>query len=615
MDDRQAKIQEITRLRKIQEIESLRSQQQAAPQPISDNIIEEMHPDFTTADRLLVKNFSNDGDSAARYLQKQHPNLEVKAQGDKILARGKGENAYKVLDPDTGFFSGDFLRDVGDVAYDIGSGVGSSAATAAGGLAGSLPGAAAAGAGAGAGLEALRQGIGRALGVNDEISGTDIALEGAFGAANPLLFGTGASAAQVGAKAAENFAQQGGEYLTKEAADKALIDATKKVADSQKGLIGRGLAYARDKITPALGELSSGIDSDVIRYARDNLDKFDEVDKSGAKNWIGPKRKEAVDLFKQAKENVGSQIGDAVKGSSAPVDLSAGMQRFKDHYDELKSLNQTPAVKEEIDALKATFGHVFGQDIDSEALSTVVDPHNAWRAVKALGDEGSIKSGVRGSLESGLEKQTTANKNVMGLARTAAGDISESLGASVPELDGLNSKYKELIDLQQSLKSYFKSDKSAWKSLFSMGSPQKRVDLEDLARLDQLTGSNAVDTSKFVTAYRNFSNAPWLAKSAGGTTSTSRTVPAALAGAGLGYWAGANSGVGQGGAGVGAALGGALGATVGGPKALRAYMKMGNAGGKLADVLRSAPGRPLQSAPASVWNAVMDRKRQEADGK
>lgn len=218
-----------------------------------DNVIEEMHPDITMGDRFKIKNFSNDPKAAAEWLAQQHPGMEVKAQPDgRIIARNKGEKDFRVLDPDA-FKTGlslatlkDLPMDALDMAYDVPAGALQGLATAASGVAGAptvvgaLPAAAAGGAASGAGLETLRQAIGKALGVNKEMSGGDIALSGTTGAVAPLLFGAGAGA--------KSIANGLGKEAIEDAGSFSLKNDPQALLESQKGLLARGI----DKLRGAL---------------------------------------------------------------------------------------------------------------------------------------------------------------------------------------------------------------------------------------------------------------------------------------------------------------------------------------------------------------------------
>lgn len=261
------------------------------------DILQEQHPEFSLMDRLAVKNFANNNEASVNYLQKQHPDLEVKVDdfSGQILARKRdgSEKAYRVLDPDQGFFGSfshplEALKDIGDSAYDIGSGIGTTAATAAGGLAGAAtgPGALAAAAGSGAaasgGLEALRQLVGRGMGINPEISGTDIGLATGVGAISPLLFGTGATATQIAEKSMNPFA--GALRTITGEATPALDAADKQAMSNQNGLaqyVGGKIA----KLPPLIGSKISGINQGKIEHLIENPGVLKAVNDKGLFNY------------------------------------------------------------------------------------------------------------------------------------------------------------------------------------------------------------------------------------------------------------------------------------------------------------------------------------------
>jgi len=158
---------------------------------------------------LVTKNLSTSPEATMKYLQKEHPNLEIEYNDSgAIRVKRRDEKDYRVLDPEGVTGVGEFAKDIGDVGYDVLSGIGTGVATAAGGLAGAvggagigaLPGAALAGAAAGGGLETARQGLGSAFGIEDNMDAGQILGSTAAGAISPLLFGTGATAANVGGK-------------------------------------------------------------------------------------------------------------------------------------------------------------------------------------------------------------------------------------------------------------------------------------------------------------------------------------------------------------------------------------------------------------------------------
>ncbi len=272
--------------------------------PAIDETVQEMHPDFSVADRFVTKNFSNDDQASVDYLKKRHPNLDIQLdpKTNQIKARsktpGKDDGKFRVLDPDLGVMGeithpGEMLQDLGDVGYDALAGVGSTAAGAASALAalpetlgiGSIPAAMAGGAAASAGLEGARQGIGGLLGVNNSANLGQIGLAGAGGAVSPLLFGTGASAAGIAEKALASGA------------------APEAIAAAQKGLVGRAASAVGGKVMdalPAIGEKLSGVPKDRIQGLLENFKAVQDM-----RNAPKP----MTDLGKQAS----TEVGDALR--------------------------------------------------------------------------------------------------------------------------------------------------------------------------------------------------------------------------------------------------------------------------------------------------------------
>jgi len=389
-------------------------------------VIEEMHPAFTAMDRFQVKNFANDPEAAKAFLQKKYPQLEIKTDDNsgKIIARGEGEKAFRVLDPDTGFFSNpaEMLRDAGDIATDVGTGVATTAATAGAGLlagatsfgAGAVPAAMAAGAGSSAGLEALRQKIGVGLGINNEVNTDDVLWAGGAGAVSPLLFGTGATATQVALKgggktlaamnpfagagtalkegfttAADSVAGKGllgggkaavGGFLRGTAREPALDEAGKAVLLNQRGLVGRGYDSYRQNVAPWLGSMGSGKNLDDIIHYRDNnatVDALNGVDMGQLGEDI---RESTAGSFKANKKSAGTLMND-VREATENVDISGARAAFREAIDAEKAkigpeLATGKQFKDRIDAMELEYRNMFQMEVPSEAAERLVEIEN-----------------------------------------------------------------------------------------------------------------------------------------------------------------------------------------------------------------------------------------------
>jgi hypothetical protein len=145
-------------------------------------IVEEMHEGISFTDRAIVKNFAQSPEKGASYIKKQNPNLETRVYDGRVLVKDRNATKWNVLDPE-----GFDLQDITDLGYDAAALVGEGlAAGALGAATGGLGAAGAFGATA-AGAEALRQSIGSGLGIDQDVSGSDVALAGTLGAAMPFV--------------------------------------------------------------------------------------------------------------------------------------------------------------------------------------------------------------------------------------------------------------------------------------------------------------------------------------------------------------------------------------------------------------------------------------------
>jgi len=147
-------------------------------------VLDEMAPGISDTERFTYKNFAANPSVALHAIQSKHPDWDVMQYGDgfNFAVRAPNETAFRLLDPEKGGW-GELWRDftdvlVGDIALPT-------AGTALGTAAGGIPGAAI---GAG-GAELARQGIGSALGLEQNI---DPLQAGVVGGLTFGLAGTGA---------------------------------------------------------------------------------------------------------------------------------------------------------------------------------------------------------------------------------------------------------------------------------------------------------------------------------------------------------------------------------------------------------------------------------------
>jgi len=161
--------------------------------------------------RMFVKNFSNNPEASIKELKKLNPDIEdISWRNGRIQGRKKGEDFYRVLDPAFGEWS-DTLSDVGDVLYDAVDTAVTTAAGAAGFFGGGPVGAAASGGAVSAGMEALRQGLGKYFGLDQEMDTQRIGRAGLLG----MVPAVGGSVGRATGKAAIGTAQIAGPAIEK----------------------------------------------------------------------------------------------------------------------------------------------------------------------------------------------------------------------------------------------------------------------------------------------------------------------------------------------------------------------------------------------------------------
>lgn len=302
-----------------------------------ESTAQEMHPEITAGTRLLLKNLSTSPEASAAYIRQEYPGMQVRTQNGQLQMKRPEEPVWRVLDPDTGFFSKDILNDAGDIIGDTTTGVLSGlAATAAGGAAApSGPGAIAAAMGAGgassAGLEATRQKLGQRLGIPQEMNWGDVGIQGAVGTAAPLLMGAG------GAK----------DVLKQGVKSQALTDIL------QRGVVPTAVGRA----APVVGEAMSGVPAPVIKTYFNRMPVIDKKIAEGVSQPSEQVQKDIDTAFSQAISKTGGELERMNEASQIPVDITSVKgkidevirelegKKFKNE-DEINALNQLKAERD-----------------------------------------------------------------------------------------------------------------------------------------------------------------------------------------------------------------------------------------------------------------------------
>jgi len=576
----------------------------ASPAEESDGpeVLNEAHPDVSLGSRLMFKNFGADQDAGVKYLSRENPGLEFKKENRDIIVRKPGDAQWRRLDP-SGLSLTSFEgikeagRDLGDVAFDVPAAIGQGALTAAAGVGAgaatggtaAIPAAMATSGASGAGIEAVRQGIGKYFGVNEEMDPTQIGISGALGTVSPLLLGTGATAAQVG----------------KSAVQKGLSgDALKALSDSQRGVIGRSYDATAGYVGPKAAAFASGIKEKVIRALPENLAKIkaSEANPEVVAQTFEPVMQSFSKAAKNEYQQVGKLMGeakDAMESSGARIDVSDIGSSLKSLQDEIKVLGSgTEVDKAAANELEGILPSLFSRKKEVEKLvldpdtmqmkmvkETIMEPITDLSPKEALLkkqqveelarqygsrlDAAGAANGTTGSIKSTMDKRIAGSLNQL------AADLDGRVMSSVPEEIGAS--YGALKDAYSAAKTTAEDFNKYSDKTEAFGRLLNRAQQNpyDEALLTKVAKSSGTDVDKLVDqagAFKLFRK-PSIDAVSGAATSTSKTVPLSNAMGTLGY------GVGQASGGMispflAASAGQAAGRFAGAPATIRKFYEM-----------------------------------------
>lgn len=316
----------------IAKIKSKRKSESLSSTTASEENVLDEDSDIGLWDRLAVKNFGGDIGDQIKYLSSkpEYSDYNIQDYNGEIVAKKKGEEKFKKLDKSWSLNPIEILKDAGDIGFDVLSGIAESAGAAAGASSGvstlglgSVPLAAFGAARAAAGMEALKQTIGKAIGVRGEYEPSEMISSGALGAVPIFAFGTGLgknfvkNAFKDDAEIAKYLKSTQNEmhYVDDKLSQESIDLAMKLKEEEQKGLLS-GISDA------AVG-LVTGNKPEMLRTVMDYVPKpiLEALKKKGA--GVDPNEpyrfKDLAAIF--SKNN---NLGDAGAALSAHVDDTFG---------------------------------------------------------------------------------------------------------------------------------------------------------------------------------------------------------------------------------------------------------------------------------------------------
>lgn len=264
----------------------------------ADTILDALGPGIEDLKgRAFVKNFGANTQSEKNYLQEINPQADFTVSGENEIAfrpkNPENPNApYYQIDPSLSMeaFSTkpkqavyELGRDVRDILSDAVTGIGSGAAGVGGFvLGGGLPGAAVASGAASYGLEAIRQAIGSAGGIKDNVNPTQMATNALMDTGGTLLLGPGV-----------------GKETIKKMATSTLSE--KALTNQSKGMIGRSWDALASKYGTKIASSFSGIPKEIVDKFVEKIDlvRAAELDPKIVEQQLANTKKVALDAMQE----------------------------------------------------------------------------------------------------------------------------------------------------------------------------------------------------------------------------------------------------------------------------------------------------------------------------
>lgn len=588
--------------------------------------VQEMPEGFKT-DRFLIKNLGDDAMQSIAFLKNKYGDAyDFDEKDGQIRIKKPGDKQWNVLDP-----SGFDIQDISDIAYDTAAGIGQGAATATAGIAGgslggigAIPAAMGTSAATGAAGEALRQWLGKQAGVN-EISGKDIALSGAIGAAAPALFGTGASKGMVkaalgGDDVVRNISSKLGNYISKD--EFAMTPANLKAAEEY---LTRAQSGALNKPIEKIGGFFSGIPEKVIGkmnapvtpYVKEfmeqagynfNPDQVITTTKAGEVLDFDPDKfatkfvDTIVDETKTKRKEIGDQIAQGLEASGKKFNFEnylGDLDEFLTKLNTSKNLTKSDestikkAKKLAYDYLTTdvrvtdpSTGRMFRQvDQSGNPIRKIVDDASATEAMR-------IKNSMKDFLDfasTGGDKSSPINKELMSKFSKIHKEVSDDLYNAIDGSD-LRAAYRENEEIGEFLGRKLKSEESALKTLKNMDKKTFSIVNSRLKRFDDLHGTQLSELGDVVQNWNYFSKPATVSVEGRGSEVNRRAI---TLGGTLGSIIGGTV-AGPVGLGIGAAVGGSAGQLLTSPAAMKRMSAMGAVPGRVAGAVAKKTGPVTQ---------------------
>lgn len=547
--------------------------------------IEEQHPDVSFGKRWHVKSFSNSPEDTVNHLREVYPDLEIGHKDGRVLIKRPGEEKYRVLDPATGMFSKDAVKDIAEAGWDTASGFAETGAATLAGALGTVVGGPGGGVGgvlagsglASGGLEYLRQVIGQKTGIKQDRDDVGIAIAGALGPVSTALFG------------APKYMKGGMTHARKWATRKVLptlLGTVNKISGKSFELLG--------KFPRLMDDVGEHLDINVRGFAN----RLRTASKAEIKRW-------------------GKLISRQAKNTKESVDLRPAKKILSEKLEELNKKEISVGLDAREKSWKKDVGALYDDIFKRERTIKVTSPDGKIVTKKVMNEKPNAVDieetfGMRHALNKFMDNADNPNLDTYNKEMSAfASDIYKTINKSIeiisPRIKKLNKGYSEAIGKDKNIKNIFIGrypDETTKKTFNALTSPETRSKTmlnRALKRVERETGENIGPLRDKLKAYAEFNEfgEKWLAPTVrGGLLS------------GAGYMAGSNfqgAGTGRMGATTAMVLGG-LGMS---PRASRGLIR----GNRAVETWVKGAAKKLHYPKSALSRAYRNMLRMDATTK
>ena len=439
-----------------------------------------VHPDTDLLMRYKLKWFSETNKGKYSFLRKHLPHHEIQFNEGRVLITSP-DGTKGILDEDD-FSVSSLAKDVGDVAVDVAQALMEGAAVAAGGLSGAafgltkggfpgaviggLTGAVGSGYLAAGALEAGRQKIGESLGMEGNVDPESIKMAANIGAITSLALGSGAGLKGVAKKGVKLTGKKLPGELTESTTIKPLIGKETRVLEAlslaQRGAPAHGFMGVGEKTGRWSSKLVTGADHDLYKTYADNLDTVREMKSKKPHNYLGEIIDKNYNILKKQRMKTGEDMGALVLQNDVPVNINEIVKPIDDAIE--KSYNNLVLLDD----------GARDEVIDKSFEYNFIEKLESFRDDITMGAKGNISSKELPILQNVIEditnrklydqttaqhlKKTKVDTKLEGVLRDVDSNIADFYDEHIPGLSKKTEEYRKYKNAEKFIDVNFRED-------------------------------------------------------------------------------------------------------------------------------------------------------------